>query len=84
MINAILIEPTKGMDEGNIFKEIYEELEIRNCRPKLLVLDNQFSKAVKSYIQKERVNIQLVEQYDHRVNAAEPEVKIANITPPQD
>ena len=77
----------EGMNDGNmiaIFKEIDEEIEIQNCRPKLLVLDNQFSKAVKSYIQKERVNIQLVEQYDHRVNAAEPEVKIGNITPPQD
>ena len=57
------MKPMKGMhDRGMIavFKEIYEELEIRNCKPKLHVLDNQCSKAVKSYIKKENINIQLI------------------------
>ena len=74
------MEPMKGMydlDMIAVFKEIYEELELRNCKPKLHVLDNQCSKAVKSYIKKENVNIQLIEPYNHRVNAAEPAVKTA-------
>jgi hypothetical protein len=40
-------------------------------------LDNQCSKAVKKYIKSENVTIQLVEPYNHRVNAAEPAVKTA-------
>ena len=37
----ILIKPTKAMTDDNmvtIFKAIYEELEERNCKPKLHVL----------------------------------------------
>ena len=74
------MKPMKRMDDSNmiaIFKEIYEELEIRNCEPKLHVLDNQCSKVVRSYIQKEKVNIQLIAPYNHRVNAAEPAVRTA-------
>ena len=44
-INAILMKPMEGMDDGSmiaVFKEIYEELEIRDFKPKLHVLDNQF------------------------------------------
>ena len=40
-INVILIKLMKGMNEDNmvaIFKEIYRELEERNCRPKLSTL----------------------------------------------
>ena len=58
------MKPMVRMDDGNmiaVFKEIYEELEIRNCRPKVHVLDNQCPKAVKLYILKEKINIQLVE-----------------------
>ena len=66
------MKPTKGMDNGiviAVFKELYGELEIQNCKPKLHVLDNQCSKAVKSYIQKEKIKIQLVEPSNHRVNS---------------
>ena len=67
-INAILMEPMEGMDVCNmiaVFKDIYKELEIRNFKPKLHGLDNQCSKAVISYIKKEKVNIQLVEPHNH-------------------
>ena len=82
------MKPMKGMDDGSmiaVFKEIYEELEIQNFRPKLHVLDSQCSKVVKAYIQKEKVKIQLVEPYNHHVNAAEPaQLKQPNITSSQD
>ena len=43
-INTIIMKPMKGMNNKDmiaVFKEIYEELELRNCKPKLHVLDNQ-------------------------------------------
>ena len=49
----MLVKPMKVMTYANmvaVFKDIYKELEERNCRPKLYVLGNQWSKAVKSYI----------------------------------
>ena len=77
-INAILINQMKGMNDDNVvavFKEIYAELEGGNCKPKLHVLDNQCPKAVKKYIKSEKVAIQLLKPYNHRVNAAELAVK---------
>ena len=62
-INAILTKPMKQMTDDNmvaVFKEIYKELEERNCKPKLHVLDNQYPKAVKSYTKSEILAIQLV------------------------
>ena len=67
-INAILNKPMKGMTNDNtvvVLREIYAELEERNCRPKLHVFDNQCSKTVKKYIKSENVAIQLVEPYNH-------------------
>ena len=42
-IIAISIKPMKGMNDDNmvaVFKEIYAELEGRNCRPELHLLGN--------------------------------------------
>ena len=74
------MKPMKGMDDRNmiaVFKKIYKELEVRNCKPKLHVLGNQCSKGVKSCIRKEKVDVQLVELYNHRVNSTKPAVKTA-------
>ena len=43
--------------------------------PKLNVLDNECSKAVKTFIRNNNTNIQLVEPHNHRVNAAETAIK---------
>ena len=58
-------------------KVIYKELEERNCKPGLHVLDNQCSKAVKSYIKKEKVTTQLINHYNHHVNTAKPDTNTA-------
>ena len=74
------MKPIKGMHDKDmtaVFKEIYEELEIQNCKPKLHILNDQCSKTVKSYIQKEKDDIQLVEPYNHHVNAADSAAKTA-------
>ena len=60
-----------------VFKEIYEELEAGNCSPKLHVLNNECSKAIKKFITTSNSKIQLVEPHNHRVNAAETAVKTA-------
>ena len=65
----------KDEDMVTTFKEVYDELKTKEHQPKLHVLDNECSKAVKNYIVTEKTNIQLVEPRNHRVNAAEPAVK---------
>ena len=58
-----------------VFKTVYSELEDRNCKLRLLVLDNQCSKVIKTFVKKKNVDIFLVKPYNHRVKAEEPAVK---------
>ena len=76
--NVILMRPMKNRTDAcmiAVFKEIYEYLKERNCKPKLYVMENECSKAVQKFIKKQEVPIQLVEPGNHRVNAAEMGVK---------
>ena len=82
-INSILVRPMATQCDATMiytFKNIYEYLKARNLAPKLHILDNKCSKAVQKYVKSEKLEIQLVEPHNHRVNAAEPEVKTINIT----
>ena len=77
-INAILVRPMATRCDATMidtFKNIYEYLKVRNLAPKLHILDNECSKAVQKYVKSERVEIQLVEPHNHRVNASEPAFK---------
>ena len=38
-------------------------------------MDNECSRVIQEFIKKEKVNIQLVEPHNHRVNAAKPALK---------
>ena len=68
----------------SIFQDLYAYLGERNLKPKMHVLDNECSRAIKTFIRKEGAEIQLVEPYNHRVNAAETAVKVAKYRlPPQ-
>ena len=58
-----------------VFEDIYSYLRDRNLSPSLHVMDNECSKAIQKFIKKEKVNIQLVEPRNHRVNPAEPAIK---------
>ena len=60
-----------------VFQDIYDYLRERNLTPSLHVIDNECSKAIKNFIKKKKVDIQLVEPHNHRVNAAKPDVKAA-------
>ena len=58
-----------------VFKEFYQFLKDQNCKSKLHVLDNKFSKAIKAYIKKNEAKIQLVKPHNHCANAVETAVK---------
>ena len=62
-------------DMVKVFQDIYRYLRDQNLTPALHVMDNEYSKAIKNFTEKENVDIQLVKPHNHRVNAAEPAVK---------
>ena len=68
----------KNRSDGSMieaFREVYDYLQSKHLHPKLQVLDNECSKAVKKYIHSKDTDIQLVEPHNHRVNTAETAVK---------
>ena len=74
------MRPMKGRKDEHmvaVFEDIYAYLRDTNLTPNLHLMDNECSKAIKKFIQKEKVNIQLVEPHYHRVNAAKPAVNAA-------
>jgi len=73
-LNAIIVRPMPNRTDNAMvatFKDIIGHLKSCGHQPQLNVMDNECSKAVKTYINSENINIQLVEPHDHRVNAAE-------------
>ncbi len=72
--NAILITPIAGLDSGRIleaYTKNFEYLMSKGFKPKVNVMDNQATKAIKAYLTPQQVTLQLVEPHNHRVNAAE-------------
>ena len=53
------------------FQNVYEYLKKCGHKPKLNVMDNECSDAVKDYLQKEETRIKFVEADNHSVNASE-------------
>ena len=76
--NAILATPIKdAKDESMVaaFKKNIEYLEERGFKPSFNIIDNVASKAIREYLKKAKVGIQLVEPHNHRVNAAERAIR---------
>jgi hypothetical protein len=73
--DAILITPIAGLDSECILVEAYtsnfEYLVSKGFKPKVNVMDNQATKAIKAYLTPQQVTLQLVEPHNHRVNAPE-------------
>ena len=70
----------KSREDANIvesFTSIYTELETVGHKPKLHVLDNEYSGAVQKFLVKKGTARQNVEAHNHRANAAEPAAKTA-------
>ncbi len=76
--NAILIIPIAGLDSEHILKAYnltFEYLVSKGFKPKVNVMDNQATKAIKAYLTPQQVMLQLVEPHYHRVNAAEQAIQ---------
>jgi hypothetical protein len=72
--NAIFATPIPGLDSDNIlsaYKKNFEYLVSKGYTPKINVMDNQATKAIKTYLTPQQCRLQLVKPGNHRVNAAE-------------
>ncbi len=72
--NAIFASPIPGLDSQSIldaYKKDFEFLVSKGYTPKINVMDNQVTKAIKSYLTLQQCCLQLVEPGNHRINATE-------------
>jgi hypothetical protein len=52
-----------------------EYLVSNRFKPKVNVIDNQATKAIKAYLTPQQVTLQLVEPHNHRVNTTEQAIQ---------
>ncbi len=70
--NAIFVTPIPGLDSENIlnaYKKNFEYLVSKGYSPKINVMDNQATQAIKSYLTPQQCCLQLVQSGNHSVNA---------------
>jgi hypothetical protein len=79
-MNAILFTLILGLDSERIL-EAYSKIfgylvsKGKEFKPKVNIMDNQATKAIKTYLTPQQVTLQLVEPHNHRVNAAEQAIQ---------
>jgi hypothetical protein len=76
--NAIFAMPIPGLDSENIlnaYKKNFEYLVSKVYTPKINVMDNQATKAIKSYLTPQQCRLQLVKPGNHRVKAAKQAIQ---------
>jgi hypothetical protein len=67
--NSILAQPTKDRTSPELlmaFQIMEQELVARGLKPKLMKLDNEASKLLKTYLHQQDITFQLVPPYSHR------------------
>ncbi len=72
--NCILADPIEALDDKTVFeayKKQFDELTKKGFMPKLNVMDNQGTKYIKQFLDKNKCKLQLVEPHNLCVNAAE-------------
>ena len=72
--NAILQEPLKNRTDTELARawaKIHQRLTLGGSKPKLYILDNEFSAKMKATMDEQGVEYQLVPPHIHRRNAAE-------------
>jgi hypothetical protein len=72
--NAIFATPIPGLDSENIlsaYKKNFEYLIDKGYTPKIDVMDNHATKAIKLYLTPQQYCLQLVKPGNHCINAAE-------------
>jgi hypothetical protein len=76
--NAILVQPIKDRTSPELlraFQVMEQELVARGLKPKLMKLDNEASKLLKTYLHQQNITFQLVPPYIHRRNEAERAIR---------
>jgi hypothetical protein len=76
--NAILAQPIKDRTAPELlkaFQVMEQELVARGLKPKLMKLDNEASKLLKTYLHQQDITFQLVPPYSHRQNLAERAIR---------
>jgi hypothetical protein len=76
--NAILAQPIKDRTAPELlkaFQVVEQELVGRGLKPKLMKLDNEASKLLKTYLHHQYITFQLVPPYSHRRNSAERAIR---------
>ena len=72
--NTILATPIATATDEQMIKAFEENISYlikRGFKPTFNIIDNVASKAIRAYLEKEEIKMQLVEPNNHRVNAAE-------------
>ena len=76
--NSIHVRPLKSRNDNDTiqaYEDIYNMLKQRGQKPRLHWLDNEASKALKTFITKEQTEYQLTPPHIHRRNAAERAIR---------
>jgi hypothetical protein len=77
-INAILAQPIKdrtALELLKAFQVMEQELVARGLKPKLMKLENDASKLLKTYLHQQDITFQLVPPYIHRRTSAERAIR---------
>jgi hypothetical protein len=76
--NAVLAQPIKDRTAPELlraFQVMEQELVARGLKPKIMKLDNDASKLLKTYLHQQNLTFQLVPPYSHRRNTAERAIR---------
>jgi hypothetical protein len=76
--NAILVQPIKDRTDPELLKafQVMEQVLVaRGLTPKLMKLENEASKLLKTYLHQQDITFQLVLPYSHRRNSAERAIR---------
>ncbi len=72
--NAILAKPISGLNNINFFNAYnmqFKDLIRNGFKQKLNIMDNQATKHIKALLTEQQCKLQLIEPYNHRMNAVE-------------
>jgi hypothetical protein len=76
--NVILAQPIKDRTAPELlraFQVLEQELVARGLTPKLMELDNEASKLLKTFLHQQNITFKLIPPYSHRRNAAERAIR---------
>ncbi len=70
--------PMTGLNDVSIYKAYKQQIELltsKGFKPKLIIMDNQATRHITTFLTKNDCKLQLVEPHNHQVNAAEQAIQ---------